>query len=122
MISTLNVGARYLSLVLLCTGPFVGLNVSMPIFFISKPEGSHRRSHSHYSDSDIMGDNCGPTTKDKAGGPDSHRKLCLFSVTLVYTVLLPSLTRASIPNGWGNNHCWVWIEHHLLYGHPVLVY
>lgn len=27
MISTLNVGARYFSLILLCTGPFVGLNV-----------------------------------------------------------------------------------------------
>lgn len=28
MISTLNVGARYFSLILLCSGPFVGLNVS----------------------------------------------------------------------------------------------
>jgi hypothetical protein len=28
MISTLNVGARYFSLILLCTGPFVALNVS----------------------------------------------------------------------------------------------
>lgn len=27
MISTLNVGARYFSLVLLCSGPFVALNV-----------------------------------------------------------------------------------------------
>jgi len=49
-----------------------------------------------------MGDNCCPTTKDKAGSPDSHRKLCLFSVTLVYTVLLRSLTKASIPNGSGD--------------------
>ncbi|KAL4876978.1 major facilitator superfamily domain-containing protein [Aspergillus karnatakaensis] len=29
MISTLNVGARYFSLVLLCTGPFVGLNIQI---------------------------------------------------------------------------------------------
>ncbi|KAL4864287.1 hypothetical protein BDV12DRAFT_201245 [Aspergillus spectabilis] len=29
MISTLNVGARYFSLILLCTGPFVGLNIQI---------------------------------------------------------------------------------------------
>ncbi|KAL3480938.1 major facilitator superfamily domain-containing protein [Aspergillus californicus] len=29
MISTLNVGARYFSLVLLCTGPYVGLNIQI---------------------------------------------------------------------------------------------
>lgn len=29
MISTLNVGARYFSLFLLCTGPFIGLNVRL---------------------------------------------------------------------------------------------
>lgn len=32
MITTLNVGARYFSMILLVTGPFVGLNVSQPIF------------------------------------------------------------------------------------------
>jgi hypothetical protein len=31
MISTLNVGARYFSMFLLCTGPFIGLNVSQGI-------------------------------------------------------------------------------------------
>ncbi|GMF78090.1 unnamed protein product [Aspergillus oryzae] len=31
MISTLDRGARYFSLILLCTGPFVGLNVSIPL-------------------------------------------------------------------------------------------
>lgn len=30
MISTLNVGARYFSLILLCTGPYVGLNIQLP--------------------------------------------------------------------------------------------
>ncbi|KAI9896618.1 hypothetical protein N3K66_008790 [Trichothecium roseum] len=30
MISTLNVGARYFSLFLLCTGPFIGLNIQIP--------------------------------------------------------------------------------------------
>ncbi|KAF9883417.1 hypothetical protein FE257_003500 [Aspergillus nanangensis] len=29
MISTLNIGARYFSLILLCTGPFVGLNIQI---------------------------------------------------------------------------------------------
>lgn len=29
MISTLNVGARYFSLILLCSGPFVGLNIQL---------------------------------------------------------------------------------------------
>ena len=28
MISTLNTGARYFGMILLCTGPFIGLNVS----------------------------------------------------------------------------------------------
>lgn len=31
MISTLDRGARYFSLILLCTGPFVGLNVSISL-------------------------------------------------------------------------------------------
>ncbi|KAF6817563.1 major facilitator superfamily transporter [Colletotrichum plurivorum] len=30
MISTLNVGSRYFSLFLLCTGPFIGLNIHVP--------------------------------------------------------------------------------------------
>lgn len=30
MIATLNPGARYFGLVLLCTGPYVGLNVTTP--------------------------------------------------------------------------------------------
>jgi len=35
MISTLNVGARYFSMILLCAGPFVGLNVSFSPLLIA---------------------------------------------------------------------------------------
>ena len=34
MISTLNVGARYFGLILLCSGPFLGLNVSPSAYLI----------------------------------------------------------------------------------------
>lgn len=57
MISTLNIGARYFSLILLCTGPFVGLNVSVRIISFedqkidavsrSKSHGRPRSSHAH---------------------------------------------------------------------------
>lgn len=36
MISTLNMGARYFSLILLCTGPFVGLNVRSLVIIITE--------------------------------------------------------------------------------------
>lgn len=43
MISTLNTGARYFSLILLCSGPFVGLNVRIslphnpPCLYLTRP-------------------------------------------------------------------------------------
>ncbi|UQC77455.1 major facilitator superfamily transporter [Colletotrichum lupini] len=36
MITTLNVGARYFSMILLVTGPFLGLNVRSWDFFLSR--------------------------------------------------------------------------------------
>ena len=45
MISTLNVGARYFGLVLLCSGPFVGLNVGPLLHLGKKPmTDKHHRS------------------------------------------------------------------------------
>lgn len=45
MISTLNTGARYFSLVLLCTGPFIGLNVSTALFPSPRCFKKYRGTH-----------------------------------------------------------------------------
>ena len=95
MISTLNTGARYFSLVLLCTGPFVGLNVSTMLFSQLICSGKETIEVLILAlDPNILGNNSRPTPKSKTSGPDSYRQLCLVSISLVYPVSLPSLAGA----------------------------
>lgn len=82
MISTLNMGARYFSLILLCTGPFVGLNVRFPIT-------EYQTAANHNPDTNFLGNHSRSTAPDKESCVGCHSQLCLFRLALVYAVLLP---------------------------------
>lgn len=103
MISTLNLGARYFSMILLCTGPFVGLNVSKSLLEILIVQVGILTI---LSDSNCMGNYRCSTTEDKTCSTGSHRQLCLISITLVYAVFLSTLAGASIPDRGRDPHSW----------------
>lgn len=84
MITTLNVGARYFCMILLVTGPFIGLNVGLLLSLII----------GHVADyciaSNLLGDHRRSATQDEARGSDCLRKLRLLRLPLVYPLLLPA--------------------------------
>lgn len=101
MISTLNTGARYFSLILLCSGPLVGLKRThslsqpqpVPPLLTVPPDptllGNHRR----------------PTPAHQARRADRLRQLRVLGLALVHAVLLPALAGAALRDGRRRHHC-----------------
>ncbi|GKZ93373.1 hypothetical protein AnigIFM59636_006444 [Aspergillus niger] len=75
MISTLNIGARYFSFILLCTGPFVGLNRLDP---------------------NILGNQRRPPPAHKTSRPGGNRELRIVSLALVHAIFLPDVAGAEV--------------------------
>lgn len=111
MISTLNVGARYFSLILLCTGPFVGLNVCF-----------HFLNRFNRLDPNQLGNNGGSATPDETSGVDCYRQLRFLGFSLVHPVFLSEVAGAAIPDWWGHHHCRVWTCSLVLSGGAVVVH
>jgi hypothetical protein len=108
MISTLNVGARYFGLILLCSGPFLGLNVS---------HNFDTRRYSYLTCQTaptFLGDHSRAPTSNQASGAGRLRQLCIVSLALVLSLLLPTLAGASVSTGRWNYHCWMRSYRHLL--------
>jgi hypothetical protein len=84
MITTLNVGARYFCMILLVTGPFIGLNVSLLLSHVIESAADYHIA------SDLLGDHRRSATQDEARGSDCLRKLRLLRLSLVHPLLLPA--------------------------------
>jgi hypothetical protein len=82
MITTLNVGARYFCMILLVTGPFIGLNVGFLLSLLIKSVADYCIA------SNLLGDRRLSATQDEARGSDCLRKLRLLCLPLVHTLLL----------------------------------
>lgn len=112
MISTLNVGARYFSIFVLCSGPFVGLNIQIAWETTVVPRPRTKRAAliaiancvssvsiiRHFQLEVTIGTNV------STGFP------------LVHTVFLSQKPRAKIPDGRWSHHCWLWFDRHLMLG------
>lgn len=107
MITTLNVGGRYFAMILLVTGPFVGLNVSQLSHSNARVIPLRRVNVNCVLStpaSNLVGDNSRPPPPNQARGPHRLRQLRLFRLALVHAVLFPHKPRAVLPDGWRCHH------------------
>lgn len=107
MITTLNVGGRYFAMILLVTGPFVGLNVSHPSdnkAHVVRLQNIHANRVLSTPASNLVGDNSRPPPPNQARGPHRLRQLRLIRIALVYAVLLPDKPRAVLPDCRRSHH------------------
>lgn len=116
MITTLNVGARYFCMILMVTGPFVGLNVSVEDCSLV-----FKCLLLTTIASNILGNNCCATTTDQEGCSDRYCQLCLVCLSLVHPVLFPSKPGAILSDGRWRNHCWVWFDSNLCPRYQVVL-
>jgi hypothetical protein len=103
MISTLNVGARYFSIFLLCAGPFVGLNIQIAWETTVVPRPRTKRAAL------IAIANC---VSSVSSAPFCHRnvmgsftdEIIVTGLPLVHPLLLPPHPGAKIPDRWRRDH------------------
>jgi hypothetical protein len=81
MITTLNVAARYFGMFLLCAGPFVGLNVRIPVTV-------KYWSVLTVSDTHSLGNHERIKATDKTSSTYCYHQLHCFCVPLVFTLFL----------------------------------
>jgi hypothetical protein len=93
MITQDNVGARYFSMILLVIGPFVGLNVSLPMFPYHK-----KLLLTMTQASNFLGNYCCTSTSYQACRSNRLCQLCFFCISLVHTLLLPTKPGAILPD------------------------
>jgi len=115
MISTLNVGARYFSIFLLCSGPFVGLNIQISWETTVVPRPRTKRAAL------IAIANCVSSVSPYMQSPMKHQELIVFAgLTLVHSLLLPDVSGAKVPNWWRCHHRWMRFDSYLLSGGEVV--
>lgn len=113
MIATLNTGARYFGLILLCSGPFVGLNVCP-----TPPIHPHLWSPTDISlASTFLGNDGGASASYQACSAGRFRQLRLIHLPLVLALLLPTLPGAPVSKWWWHHHCRLRVDYHLLSYH-----
>ena len=115
MISTLNVGARYFSLFLLCTGPFIGLNVSLEYDALLLYNANKKL------DSNSMGNNRGTSSSNQTCRPHCYCKLRVLGLALVFAILLSSIARAQIRDWRRCHYHRLWPLHHNLPRYPMVL-
>jgi MFS family permease len=117
MISTLNVGARYFSIFLLCSGPFVGLNIQISWETTVVPRPRTKRAAL------IAIANCVSSVSLAFSVPLLHQILTISAgLPLVHPILLPDVPGAKVPDWRWCHHRRMWTHSHLLSGGEMVGY